>query len=80
MTQTYVSIKEQMIYLFDPVNDIPWPTVGIMMYRRLRHGPNVKLTLSLDVWCYLEHAFNQSIQLCTQIVCILYVGNHHVCA
>ena len=27
------SIKEQLICLFDLVNDKPWPTVGLMMYR-----------------------------------------------
>ena len=39
------SIKEQMIYLSNPINDRPWPTVGLVMYRCLRNGPSSKPTL-----------------------------------
>ena len=75
------SIKEQMIHIFDPVNDIHWPIVGLMMYRCLWHGSNVKPTMSwrlLLIWNTLSiRVFSIHLcMMCTQIVRILYVGNH----
>ena len=52
------SRKEQMIYFFDQVNDRPWPTVGLMIYRCLRQWLNVKTTLC---WRLVDRTFNQNI-------------------
>ena len=55
------SIKDQMICLFDVVNDRLRPTVGLMMYR-CETGPTLNQHCA-DVSCYLERAFNQIIHL-----------------
>ena len=65
--------KEQMIYFFEPVNNRPWPTVGLM----LRQRPNVNQHCVDVSWIAL------SIRLLNAVYtnCMHFdVGNHHLYA